>query len=219
MLLTLENKLEIVGYVSGISRYQETFNEVYDHIVMALESSDSSAFTISLVTEIIIADFGGREQIVADETAYEKAFVRTCMKNLRKELVGAFRLPAILLNASLLTVWYLLYQLMGMYPFGIKLIALSIFALAAVPLISNYFRRYLFNRTRKPSVKYIAINPILIFWLNFMTSISLFFLNPESIIQVSSSVRYLIAAGTFYMFSNCLVACFRVYKKRLRVLA
>jgi hypothetical protein len=86
MVLTLENKLEIVDYIGGVPKYQETFDEVYDHIISALSSTENAEFNIGLVRDIVNEDFGGFEQIVLNETEFEKRFVRTCMGDVRRQV-------------------------------------------------------------------------------------------------------------------------------------
>jgi hypothetical protein len=56
MLLTLENKLEIVDYIGGVSLYRESFDEVYDHILAALAVNDTPKFHIDLVKGIVNSD-------------------------------------------------------------------------------------------------------------------------------------------------------------------
>jgi hypothetical protein len=58
MKLTTEQLAEIRVYIFEAPRYRETYYELYDHIVNALEQGDEP-FSIDLVKQIIEEDFGG----------------------------------------------------------------------------------------------------------------------------------------------------------------
>jgi hypothetical protein len=219
MVLTPENKLEIVNYIEGIPRYQETFDEVYDHIVSALAYSGNSEFNIGLVREIVHADFGGFEQIKTNELEFEKAFVQTCMGDIRRELVAAFRFPGILVNMLLLLVSFLIYRLLDQYEFGLKLLLGSIYLVIIALLIEYGFKRYIRNPRSKQTVRIKFMFTFLFLCSNLITSTNLFFLNRDPIFEVSSNVKHVLAVAIFFMFSNLFFAYSKVYKKRLRILA
>lgn len=219
MVLTLENKLEIVDYIGGVPKYQETFDELYDHIISALAYSENSEFNIGLVREIVEADFGGFEQIKTNETAFEKAFVQTCMGDIKRELVAAFRFPGILVNMLLLLVSFLIYRMLDQYEYGLKVLVGFIYLGMFILLIEYVFTRYFLNPNSKPTVRIKFMITFLALCGNVITSANLFFLNAAPIFGVSSNVKHFLATAIFFLFSNLFFAYSKVYKKRLRVLA
>jgi hypothetical protein len=219
MVLTLENKLEIVDYIGGVPKYQETFDEVYDHIISALASSEKSEFNIGLVREIVEADFGGFEQIKINEIVFEKAFVQTCMGDIRRELVAAFLFPGIFVNILLLFVSFLIYRMLDQYEYGLKVLVASIYLGIFILLIEYVFTRYFMNPSSKPTVRIKFMLTYLALCGNIITSANLFFLNRAPIFDVSTNVKHSLAIAIFFLFSNLFLAYSKVYKKRLRVLA
>jgi hypothetical protein len=219
MVLTLENKLEIVDYIGGVPKYQETFDEVYDHIISALSSTENAEFNIGLVRDIVNEDFGGFEQIVLNETEFEKRFVRTCMGDVRREVVNGFHFPGILVNFLLLFLSYLIYRSLDQYEIGLKFLLGSIYLLIIGILVKYGFTRYIMNQKSKHTIRLKFMSTFLFFCSNLITSTTLFLLNREPIFQVSSNVKHFLAVGLFYIFLNLFFAYSKVYKKRLRILA
>jgi hypothetical protein len=218
MELTLENKLEIVEYIGGVPRYQETFDELYDHVITALGNSQKEEFDLELVKGIVEDDFGGFELIAENEEESAKAFMRACKLSFKEELIRGFRFPGVFVNAWVLMISYILYLQLGIYAVGMSLLVITLLVTAIIPLIRNYFRLYITNRTRKPSVQFKVISPLLIFWVNIITLINVSFLGHDALIHTSSNMKHIIAAAIFFLFSNFILAYNRMYNKRFRVL-
>jgi hypothetical protein len=219
MVLTLENKLEIVDYIGGVPKYQETFDEVYDHVISALSCSENSEFNIGLVREIVEVDLGGFNRITANETAFEKAFVQTCLGDMRQEIINAFRFPTLLFNVCLLVFCLVIYQFSKYYSFGI-IHVLSLFSLAfVIHVIKYYFMRYVSSPTRKPSVKFKFIYAAMLIYGGVSVNLSIFILGKTPILELPVGFKSAIAFIAFFLFSNFFFAYYKVYKKRLRMLA
>ncbi|QNR85510.1 hypothetical protein H9N25_03270 [Pedobacter riviphilus] len=71
MRLTAQQHQEIKGYIFDVPKYIETYNEVYDHVVNALEDKDE-AYSTELVAKIINDDFGSFNEIKQQEELYQK---------------------------------------------------------------------------------------------------------------------------------------------------
>lgn len=218
MVLTLENKLEIVDYIGDVSLYKETFNEVYDHILAALAQSDAHQFHIDLVKEIVNTDLGGFKQISATETAFEKAFARSCMQNINKELINAFKFPGIIAPTCLLLICFAFYNFVPFYELGFRIVADFIWGIVLLfgvrILISKYFR----SPIHKPSIKMKLVLTAFFCCGNLLLLLNLFFLSKESIFNVSTNVKHLFSTAVLFLILNFLMANYRVYKKRFSII-
>jgi len=219
MMLTPENKQEIADYIGGVMRYQETFDEVYDHILSAASVSDNPEFRIRYVREIVDVDFGGLQQITQNEKEYEKTFLRSCMVDLKDQIIRTFKFPAILFHIFLLLICLLVYQFRAYFSVGIQEFVTAIL-LGIIVLSSIYiFKRYMYRRTQKPSIKFRFIERAVCICSAFSFNMTMLFLNKNSIFEVSAGVKCVIAAAMFLTLSNFLIAYYKVYNKRLRILA
>jgi len=218
MIITADNKQDIVNYIISITRYQETFSKVYDHVLSALSASDQQNFDLSLVKEIVACDFGSLEQISDNEHVFEKAFVRSCLRDLIAEMISAFKFPAICLNAFLLLVCLLVIQFSKSFSWGIKHFATGILLGIVLLSIAYLFNRYIYKRNQKPSIKYRFIERALCIYSAFSFNMTMLFLNKNSLFEVPSPVKILLAMAIFLTLSNFLFAYRRVYNKRLRIL-
>ena len=103
MELTQEQKIEISDYIVTVPKYRETYNELYDHILNALEDSEAS-FSIEEVLNVVNNDFGGFHEIVYQEKIYEKEVSNKYSKQFRQEMVNTFKWPAIFSNLGVLAL-------------------------------------------------------------------------------------------------------------------
>jgi hypothetical protein len=217
MLLTLENKLETVDYIGGVSLYRESFDEVYDHILAALAVNDTPKFHIDLVKGIVNSDLGGFKQIALAEKAFEKAFARSCMKNIKQELINAFKFPGMIVTVFLLLVCSTFYNLVPFYEFGFRMLADCIWVIVLLLGIGILFTRYFRSPTHKPSIKMRLVLTALFCCGNLNLCLNIFFLNKEPIFNVSKNVQHLFATATLFFIASFLMATYRVYKKRFSI--
>lgn len=78
MTPTLEEKLWLRDYLYQALSYRETFDEVYDHILLALENRSAQPYFESTVYKIIDEDFGGSINMLNMEVE--------CQRTIEKEL-------------------------------------------------------------------------------------------------------------------------------------
>jgi hypothetical protein len=219
MMLTPGNKQEIADYIGGVIRYQETFDEVYDHILSGVCVCHNPEFSISNVREIVEVDFGGLQQITENEKEYERTFLRSCMRDLKEQMLRSFKFPAILIHVFLLLVCVFVFQYSAYFSVGIREFAEAIL-LGLIVLSGIYlFNRYVYRRTQKPSIKFKFIEWAVCICSAFSFNMTMLFLNKNSIFELSPEVKFLIAAAMFLTLTNFLIAYYKVYHTRLRILA
>jgi hypothetical protein len=218
MVLTLENKLEIVDYIGGVSLYRETFNEVYDHVLSALAVNDTPKFHIDLVKDIVNLDLGGFKQIELAEKVFEKAFARSCMQNIKQEMINAFKFPGMIVTIFLLLICFTFYNLLPFSEFGFRILADCIWGIVLLLGIGILFTRYFRRPIHKPSIKMRLVLTALFCCGNLILCLNIFFLNKEPIFNVSTNVQHLFATATLFLIANFLIANYRVYKKQFSII-
>ena len=90
MNLSSENLAEIRVYIFGTPKYRETYYELYDHILNALEQMEGT-YDINLVRSIVDEDLGGFEGIVHQEEIYQKSVTAKYNRLLGKELLNSYK--------------------------------------------------------------------------------------------------------------------------------
>jgi hypothetical protein len=211
MVITPENKLEIVDYLSGLTRYQETFEEVYDHIISALEEVDNQVFNMGLVAEIVAADYGGFQQIKANEVEFEHVFVRSCMRDMIDVGAGSFRFPMLLFNVFLLVFCVIVNQFSLYYPGGINAFVEGMLISIVILCMSYLSFRYLYKRKQKPSVKFKFMERAVCVASGMSLNLITLFLSKRPLFDVSAAAKNLIAFALFLTLCNFLFAYHKVY--------
>lgn len=109
MKLTEEQKKEVYDYIFPVPRYRETFNEVYDHVINALEDRED-AFSIELVAYIINNDFAGFSNIVEEEKLYQKKLFKKYAGFFRQEMLNTLKWPNVINNLIIFAICMVFYQ-------------------------------------------------------------------------------------------------------------
>jgi hypothetical protein len=109
MKLTTEQLAEIRLYIFEAPRYRETYYEIYDHIVNALEQADEP-FNMDLVKQIVQEDFGGFQNIIHQEDVYRKSVTSKYARLLGSEMIDSFRNSTVLSHLAILILGYMFYQ-------------------------------------------------------------------------------------------------------------
>jgi S-adenosylmethionine:tRNA-ribosyltransferase-isomerase (queuine synthetase) len=73
---TLQQTQILKKYLRSTLDYRETYQEIYDHILSAVEGNTAGASFEEVVNNIINTDFGGAKGLVRLERQYYKSVVR-----------------------------------------------------------------------------------------------------------------------------------------------
>lgn len=219
MKLSSDQLTEIINYLLTRPRYQETFNEIYDHVLNALADIEGE-YSIELVQQIIEEDFKSFSEIKRQEEIYRKQCNRNYTRLLWYEALCTFRFPEVLGNLILVLLYGILY---GPGVYGTKAsetMYLSIYILSTVPLAFYLTKRYIIDRQFvKLSIKYDflhrawAIGLILVYLFKYL------FLSTHSPLKISPEARYQFGFMMFFLMSIFVRAFVRFYNKKIKVLA
>lgn len=109
MKLTVEQLNEIHHFVSMQVKYRETCEELYDHLLNALEFKDE-AFSLVLIAQIIEEDFGSFELIGEEEKHHRKHVTVKYSKLLWREVLNGFEVPRCCIYIVICWYFYMIYN-------------------------------------------------------------------------------------------------------------
>jgi hypothetical protein len=165
-------------YLSGILKYRETYEEVYDHVLNSLCAMDSDELSFQQNIDLIITnDFGGSKGLKIIEESHQKAFYAATMKKQWRLFKNWFRYPLFPFTAALFGVTYLLGTKM---PVIMNLVMIIVVVLTPILLTNiRYFKTgFIFGNTKRSIKDYpfrrIAFLPLNILYLQITCSALLY---------------------------------------------
>ena len=218
MVLTAQQHQEIKDYIFDAAQYRETYNEVYDHIVNALEDKDE-AYSIELVAEIVNADFGSFNEIKKQEQLYQRQINKKYTRLFLEELINSFKWPGLLGNVANLMLCLCIYWSSTNSSFNTKPMMIAVFSCFILVTIYMY-SQILIRRTR--SKKYSILDNSLGILSTFGLFIGIFvfnwFISDDSLISLSQRAKVIVLL-TLYFFSSMYVRSFRkFYNQKIKIL-
>jgi len=140
--------------VNNQVRFNETYCEVYDHVMTALEAKDSLSDVQQAYNDIIEEDFGGHRGIeTLEENRREIVRMETFQKQ-KQMLYAFFKLPGLLILIGLCSVYYYLFEHRSLH-------VNSVFSGSFILLTVNSFiimgiSNFILRQT-KPSINNVSI--------------------------------------------------------------
>ncbi|WDF56779.1 hypothetical protein [Mucilaginibacter sp. KACC 22063] len=120
--------------ISSQIKYQETLEEVLDHVISAIEGMPESNETIMTLTEQVIdRDFGGKNNLKAMEKEREKVLLKALYRKQKIYFLEHFKFPLISFTLLLALTSYLTVD--TYINRKVFLIALDIFSFSPVLLL------------------------------------------------------------------------------------
>jgi len=218
MKLTEEQLAEVRIYIFSAPRFRETYNELYDHILNALEEMDGE-FTIEFVRQIVKDDFGGFDKIVEQEERYQKQVTSSYKRLLRIEMLNTFKFPAILSNICVLLISIGFYAYGIKYGINIKPLYRALYIISLLPVLVYIYKRFVADRKHiKPSIKYDFLHHM---WLlgQFASQVILILFVYKSFVTIPLHIQFMILSFSFFAVSVFVRAFVKLYKQKISVLA
>lgn len=218
MKLTEEQKAEVYKYIFPVPRYFETFNEVYDHVINALEDKDEP-YSEDLIDYVVNNDFAGYYQILEDEKLYQKRLIKKYTGLFRKEMLNTFKWPNLMINLLIMALFMVFYKF-GNQNFNIKLLVVFCTLIMVSTCIFGLTKSWLNLR------KFSKDSIINSFWRNEsvfgITVLNLFLnvaLNKANFFGLANEGR-LIAALIMFFFCNVFARAYiKFYNQKIKVLS
>lgn len=218
MILNETQKQEVADYVSGITRYIETYNEIYDHVLSALEQEEQKSFQIGLVSYIIDKDFGGAAKIQVEEQNSRIALYSSFSGTLKREMLNTFKFPAVINNIALLILGLIFYSGGAKSELLVPLAFIGSIVMMFTPIILMVYKTCIKERGQlKPSVSTYALQYTAIFGMNTAGCLFYLFAAREAIITLEVSTQIALMLGVYFILSIYLRAFLKIYSKSLRL--
>ena len=146
-----EQQLKVLQeYLHKTLNYRETYEEIYDHILSALEFQPGAISFQDAVNAIILNDFGGHENLLKVEKAQKDALVSDMYKKYKSYLISYFKLPNLI---YLLLAWAAAYFNFTHIVINMVWLAIAAFIAILVPyviyLLRYYTTGYILGTTQK----------------------------------------------------------------------
>lgn len=219
MIITEQQYAEIRAYINPASKFRETNNEIYDHILNALRDEDGT-FSMKVVEGIVERDLGGFGQIIEEEKAYQKAVSRKYLRLLWSEVKETFRFPAAIGNLTVLLLCMVLHFASLKDGINMKPLSLSVYLIWMLPGAFYCFKRFIADRKQiKPSIKYDFLH---ITWQSgylMLTCFFCFLLSETNIFQLSPTTKNDLVLLLFLISSVYIRAYYQLFTGKIMVLA
>lgn len=150
MNITPQQQEDIRSVIWHNTKYRETFNEVYDHVLTAIEELSTEVNPNAMASKIIKDEFGDWDGIKATEEQRLKIIRKDILHKLWAYVKDWFSLPLIILTIlAAVSVYYFA----GHVPR--KALFLVVFGIAMMPLPfwMKIAPRNRFSKKYKPSIK------------------------------------------------------------------
>lgn len=215
MILNEIQKHEIADYVKGITRYMETYDELYDHILSSLSSEKHASFNLGIVFNIIDEDFGGLEKIKQEEESSQKALYRSFRTSMVWEMVKTFKSIE---SLGLLVLGCVFYFGGASLEFKRNIVLISLVVMMLTPVMLYLYKTCIKERGRiKPSISNYALRYSSFFGMNTATSMYFVFLIRDPIFKLAPGTQFIIMLCLYFFLSVYLRAFIKVYRKPLKL--
>jgi hypothetical protein len=105
---TEQEKQWLKEYLYQTMEYRETYEEVYDHMLLAIENAPEQEFFESVVLQIIEKDFGGSNGLLELEANCRQAVEVTAAAQFRNNFMRWFKSPLVVITATMfMALFYL----------------------------------------------------------------------------------------------------------------
>jgi hypothetical protein len=176
-------ELLLQQYLRKILKYRETYAEVYDHILTAIEAEKTDVLFDDLVIGTIKADFGGIQGMRLIENKYKRLVFKELQKKYLDCAIDNFRFPGIFVTAALgaLIYWMVKQPWFNLDVFLFNILAIRIIPGVLMMLISLRSPR-IYGAPRQSIksdfFKWQNFIPAIIFFIAFSIATSGHFYNP-----------------------------------------
>jgi len=217
MKLTVAQKEEIGDSILKFTRFRETYNEVYDHILNAFEYSESKYSTIRL-NEILKDDFGGVNNIIENELQYALESNKSFSKNYRQEIANLFKWPNLTGTLTIVTLLFIISRSIKSDEFNVNPSLIGLMILNLGVILSFFVKIYIMDRHEKlPSIKDAFLLRISKLGIVFYNCVFFLFLNQGALIEFGYQAKSMFALFLYFLTTIYVRSLIHFYKKRIKV--
>ena len=130
---------QLKDYLNTTLNYRETYEEVYDHIISAIETERDGITFEQAINNIIDADFGGHKNLLKVEKRIKDSVVAETFNGYLAIFTGYFKIPALF---YVMAFGAALFYPISIIHFTHVQIVFILFILALIPGITTLLRLY-----------------------------------------------------------------------------
>jgi hypothetical protein len=196
-------------------KYQETYNEVYDHIISALEADDDNQQPFNdKVQAIIDADFGGLSQFAVMEKEQVKCINNQIAKKQMHFAAAFFRLPLIIYTTL---ACFAIYQLAGTKLLSIVLLIAICVMLAPTIIIGFRMLNNASAKKRKPSIKTNMFNQLGIYGVILYYAINPHLITDHLLLKAPDTLHLVMVTALVMFYLIFGLSFIRLYRSELKL--
>jgi hypothetical protein len=164
---TLQQTQLLKKYLRNLLDYRETYEEIYDHILSAVESNTTDEPFAEAVNNIIKTNFGGAKGLIKIEKQHYKAVVNEVVKQQWLQFTQSFKFPEVLLSLLLFAAIYFIVIIFSAQATAIVIFLFALCIMPGVFVLFRYFRIGYAIKDTKKSIKdgilgQLASKPVLL---------------------------------------------------------
>lgn len=215
MKLTPLQKKEIEHYIKAASKYRETYNEVYDHVLNAVENLDEP-YQLETVGRIIKEDFGTFKEIKKMENRLFSKMKWKYLKSVFLNMITFKKLSDVGYDFLLVLFCFLLYIYISRNQTNISLLYIFVMSLsyliAVVWLIINKHIKFRLDRSAKGEI----VGWLLLLPFAFFPTTFLLFFSTSGIINITESVKSIILSSLLLITAIYIKSFLNIYRIKIR---
>ena len=201
-------------YLHKTLNYRETYEEIYDHVLSAVEHQPSDISFEDAINNVIRTDFGSPKNLLKIEKANKNALVKETLNTYMRYFGYYFKLPGLLYTLVVALLSYYFFSQVKFAPAAV----VGMFTLIAlfpgiIWLLRLYYTGYVLNTTQKSAKDKLFENmaglPVRI-CLVPLVIINLFHY------KIWDSNNYYLITGFFVLGVFYNVALYKLYKREFK---
>nr|WP_067058207.1 hypothetical protein [Mucilaginibacter sp. L294] len=146
-----EQQLKVVqDYLHKTLTYRETYEEIYDHILSAVEHQPNNILFEDAINNIIRNDFGSHENLLKIEKANKNALVKETINTYLQYFWYYFKLPGLLYTLLVALLAYYFFSQVKLQPIAVAgVFALVVAYPGVIWFLRLYYTGYILDTTQK----------------------------------------------------------------------
>ncbi|MES2064254.1 MAG: hypothetical protein V4456_20195 [Bacteroidota bacterium] len=146
-----EQQLKVVqDYLHKTLTYRETYEEIYDHILSAVEHQPNNTSFEDAINNIIRNDFGSPDNLLKIEKANKNALVKETINTYLQYFWYYFKLPGLLYTLPVALLAYYFFSQVKLEPIAVAgVFALVVAYPGVIWFLRLYYTGYILDTTQK----------------------------------------------------------------------
>jgi hypothetical protein len=216
MIITAQQQEELRIILSDYTKYKETYSEVYDHVLSALEEQNDSLDTSfeQKVNKVLDTDFGGLSQLPVMEKQRVKWINNQIAKKQLYFAAAFFNSPLIICT---IIAGIAIYQLASTKLLSIALL-ISIYVMLTPTIIVGFrMVNNAFIKQGKPSIKSNMFNQMGIYGVILYNAVNPHLITDHLRLKTPDTLHLMLVTGLIMFYFIYGLSFIRLYRSELKL--